>query len=40
MYDNLIKFGTKDENLNILNSNYKIPYNTYSHKFTGIDKKC
>jgi len=38
MYDNLIKFGTKDDNLSILSSNYKIPYNTYSHKFTGIDK--
>ena len=38
MYDNLIKFGTKDDNLNILSSNYNIPYNTYSHKFTGIDK--
>ena len=38
MYDNLIKFGTKDNNLSILSSNYNIPYNTYSHKFTGIDK--
>lgn len=38
MYDNLIKFGMKDNNINLLNSNYNIPYNTYSHKFTGIDK--
>ena len=38
MYDNLIKFGTKDDNLNILSSNYNIPYNTYSHKFTGVNK--
>ncbi|MBQ2946289.1 MAG: PD-(D/E)XK nuclease family protein [Bacilli bacterium] len=38
MLDNLIKFGSIDTNLNLLNSNYDIPYNTYSHAFTGISK--
>ena len=38
MLDNLIKFGTIDNNLNLLNSNYDIPYNTYSHHFTGLSK--
>ncbi|MBR6690650.1 MAG: PD-(D/E)XK nuclease family protein [Bacilli bacterium] len=38
MLDNLIKFGSIDNNLNLLNSNYDIPYNTYSHKFTGLSK--
>ena len=36
--DELIKFGSTNKNLNLLNSNYDIPYNTYSHTFTGIDK--
>ena len=36
--DNLIKFGEVNENLNLLGSNYDIPYNTYSHAFTGINK--
>ena len=36
--DELIKFGKVDTNLDLLNSNYDIPYNTYSHSFTGIDK--
>ena len=38
MLDNLIKFGSIDTNLNLLNSNYDIPYNTYSHVFTGLNK--
>lgn len=38
MLDNLIKFGSIDTNLNLLNSNYDIPYNTYSHSFTGLSK--
>ena len=38
MLDNLIKFGSIDTNLNLLNSNYDIPYNTYSHAFTGLNK--
>lgn len=38
MLDNLIKFGTLDTNLNLLNSNYDIPYNTYSHSFTGLSR--
>ena len=36
--DNLIKFGEYNDNLSLLNSNYDIPYNTYSHSFTGINK--
>ena len=36
--DDLIKFGSINENLYLLNSNYTIPYNTYSHKFTGLNK--
>ena len=36
--DELIKFGKCDNNLNLLNSNYEIPYNTYSHSFTGLNK--
>ena len=36
--DNLIKFGEVNSNLNLLNSNYDIPYNTYSHSFTGLSK--
>ena len=38
MLDNLIKFGSIDTNLNLLNSNYDIPYNTYSHSFTGLSE--
>ena len=36
--DELIKYGSISDNLNLLNSNYDIPYNTYSNTFTGIDK--
>lgn len=36
--DDFIKFGSKNENLDLLSSNYDIPYNTYSHAFSGIDK--
>jgi len=38
MLDNLIKFGSVNKNLNLLNCNYYIPYNTYSHAFTGLSK--
>lgn len=34
--DDLIKYGVRHDNLSILNSNYDIPYNTYSSSFTGI----
>lgn len=34
--DDLIKYGTHHDNLSLLNSNYDIPYNTYSSNFTGI----
>jgi len=36
--DNLIKFNIKDNNLSILNNNYKIDYMTYNNKFSGINK--
>ena len=36
--DNLIKFGIRDDVLEIFFSNYDIPYNTYNNKYTGIDK--
>jgi len=38
LLDELIKFGKIDTNLDLLNSNYDIPYNTYSHEFTGLNK--
>ena len=38
LIDNYIKYGEEDENLYLLNSNYDIPYNTYSHEFTGLSK--
>ena len=38
MLDELIKFGKIDKHLSLLNSNYNIPYNTYSHSFTGLSK--
>ena len=34
--DELIKFGKTSDTLELLNSNYDIPYNTYSHRFTGL----
>lgn len=37
-YDKLIKYGDKDHNLALFNSNYNIPYLTYNNKFSGIDK--
>jgi len=37
MLDNFRLFGEKDSNLEKLNSKYKIPYNTYTNLFTGID---
>ena len=38
--DKLIKYGTKDERLNILYSNYKnINYRTYDNTFKGINKQ-
>ncbi len=36
--DNLIKFGEVNSNLNILYTNYVIPYLSYDNKFKGIDK--
>lgn len=37
--DNLNKFGEKSSILDLLYSNYNIPYNTYSHEFTGLNKE-
>ncbi|MDO4963767.1 MAG: PD-(D/E)XK nuclease family protein, partial [bacterium] len=37
--DNLFKFKEKSDILTLLNSNYNIPYNTYSHEFTGLSKE-
>lgn len=39
LIDNLIKFGTHESNLDLLMSNYDIPYNTYSNSFTKISKE-
>lgn len=38
LLDDLIKFGYSGDKLNLLMSNYDIPYNTYSHSFTGMGK--
>lgn len=39
LLDEYYKYGTKGELLNILNKHYQeLPYNTYSHVFTGISK--
>ncbi len=38
LLDDLVKYGTKSNTLNLLSSNYTIPYNTYSHAFTGLNK--
>lgn len=37
--DEFIKYGSSSEELNLLSSNYNIPYLSYNNKFTGIDKK-
>lgn len=39
LIDDLIKFGTHSDTLNLLMSNYDIPYNTYSNTFTKINKE-
>jgi len=36
--DNLIKFNIKEDNLKVLNNNYKIDYMSYNNKFSGINK--
>ncbi len=35
-YDNYFKYGSQDDNLDILNNNYEIRYNSYNHKYKGI----
>ena len=37
MLDRYNLYNEKDESLDILNSHYKIPYNTYNNQFTGIN---
>lgn len=37
MLDKYNLYGEKDNDLDLLNSNYTIPYNTYSNKYTGIN---
>ena len=38
LLDDYIKYGSVSEELRVFNSNYDIPYNTYSNKFTGLSK--
>ena len=37
-YDEYYKYGSKNSNLGILKYNYQIKYNSYSNKFTGINR--
>ena len=37
-YDEYFKYGYKDENLNVLRNNYRLKYNSYDNKYTGIDR--
>lgn len=37
--DNLIKYNIKEKDLELLYSNYEIPYMKYNNKYTGIDKE-
>lgn len=37
--DNLIKFNETSEELEVLNSNYDIPYMSYNNRWTGIDNE-
>lgn len=39
MLDKYYIYGEKDNNLDILNNTYNIPYNSYKNDFTGIDNK-
>lgn len=39
MLDDYIKFGTKNNKLEVYNSNLKIPYLTYDNKYTKINEK-
>ena len=38
MYDNYYKFGYKDANFDLFNASYKLKYNSYSNKFSGINR--
>ena len=38
--DNYMKYGYKDNLLDILYNNYSIEYNSFSNKFTGINRVC
>ena len=37
MLDKYNLYNEKDNNLDLLNNHYKVPYNTYNNKFTGIN---
>ena len=37
LLDNYYLYGEKNNNIDILNNTYNIPYNTYNNSFTGID---
>lgn len=37
-YDDYLKYGYKSHDFDLLNSNYEINYNSFSNKFTGIDR--
>ena len=37
--DNLIKYGSKADDISILNNNYDIPYMKYNNRFKGLDSK-
>lgn len=39
LIDKLIKFNETNTNLEILNHNYNIPYNTYDHRYNEVDKE-
>ena len=37
-YDNYFKYGSKEDNFDVLNNNYDINYNSFSNKYTKIDR--
>lgn len=39
LIDDYMKYGANTKELGILSSNYKIKYNSYDNKFTGLDRK-
>ena len=37
--DNLVKYNIKDKDLDLLSSNYSIPYMNYDNTYSGISKE-